>query len=132
MDDCIRTGVSSKEPTLPGRLGLRRRAPMLYRRLMRGFYPGVSSPTMAAIESGWEPESLEGPAQPEAMPPNDDSPTSDLRPIFPRRTLPRVVGSFQHALSPMPPVRQVYQVGGLHLTTNATLGVLEENYDPCS
>ncbi|EMD38868.1 hypothetical protein CERSUDRAFT_92905 [Gelatoporia subvermispora B] len=39
MDDCIRTGVSSTEEKLPGRLGLRRRAPMLYRRLMRGFVP---------------------------------------------------------------------------------------------
>jgi L-serine deaminase len=36
MDDCIRIGVSTTETTLPGRLGLRRRAPMLYRRLMRG------------------------------------------------------------------------------------------------
>ena len=37
MDECIRTGVSTSETVLPGRLGLRRRAPMLYRRLMRGF-----------------------------------------------------------------------------------------------
>lgn len=37
MDDCIRMGVSSAEEKLPGRLGLRRRAPMLYRRLMRGY-----------------------------------------------------------------------------------------------
>ena len=37
MDDCIRVGVTTPEKTLPGRLGLRRRAPMLYRRLMRGY-----------------------------------------------------------------------------------------------
>ena len=37
MDECIRAGVSTSETVLPGRLGLRRRAPMLYRRLMRGF-----------------------------------------------------------------------------------------------
>lgn len=36
MDDCIRSGVATTETTLPGRLRLRRRAPMLYRRLMRG------------------------------------------------------------------------------------------------
>jgi len=36
MDECIRSGVSTAEQTLPGRLRLRRRAPMLYRRLMRG------------------------------------------------------------------------------------------------
>jgi L-serine deaminase len=39
MDECIRTGVSTSDTTLPGRLGLRRRAPMLYRRLMRGCVP---------------------------------------------------------------------------------------------
>lgn len=43
MDDCIRTGVSTSETTLPGRLRLRRRAPMLYRRLMRGYVPSASS-----------------------------------------------------------------------------------------
>jgi L-serine deaminase len=36
MDECIRTGVSTTEKILPGRLQLRRRAPMLYQRLMRG------------------------------------------------------------------------------------------------
>jgi hypothetical protein len=36
MDDCIRSGVSTAEKTLPGRLGLRRRAPIVYKRLMRG------------------------------------------------------------------------------------------------
>lgn len=44
MDECIRTGVSTTERTLPGRLNLRRRAPMLYQRLMRGY---VASPTVA-------------------------------------------------------------------------------------
>ncbi|PIL25042.1 hypothetical protein GSI_12930 [Ganoderma sinense ZZ0214-1] len=50
MDDCIRTGVSSAEEKLPGRLGLRRRAPLLYRRLMRGFYPGLATPTLPTID----------------------------------------------------------------------------------
>ena len=36
MDECIRTGVSTSETTLPGRLQLQRRAPLLYRKLMRG------------------------------------------------------------------------------------------------
>ncbi|KZT56801.1 L-serine ammonia-lyase [Calocera cornea HHB12733] len=44
MDECIRTGVTATEETLPGRLQLRRRAPSLYRRLMRGLYPGVAGP----------------------------------------------------------------------------------------
>jgi hypothetical protein len=44
MDECIRTGVSATDETLPGRLQLRRRAPSLYKRLMRGLYPGVAGP----------------------------------------------------------------------------------------
>ncbi|KAI0741465.1 L-serine ammonia-lyase [Daedaleopsis nitida] len=57
MDDCIRTGVSSAEEKLPGRLGLRRRAPILYRRLMRGFYPGLTSSSLSlpAIGAGAPP-----------------------------------------------------------------------------
>lgn len=46
MDECIRTGVSTTERTLPGRLGLRRRAPMLYRRLMRGCVHAISCRTI--------------------------------------------------------------------------------------
>jgi hypothetical protein len=41
MDSCIRTGVTSTESTLPGGLDVRRRAPGLYRRLQKGFYPTV-------------------------------------------------------------------------------------------
>ena len=36
MDECIRTGVSPHEKVLPGRMQVQRRAPMLYKRLMRG------------------------------------------------------------------------------------------------
>jgi hypothetical protein len=44
MDGCIRNGVTSTEPTLPGGLNVKRRAPGLYRRLQKGFYPsGFSS-----------------------------------------------------------------------------------------
>ncbi|KAF9048282.1 L-serine ammonia-lyase [Hymenopellis radicata] len=106
MDDCIRTGVSAKERTLPGRLGLRRRAPMLYRRLMRGFYPQVASPTLPAIESGWKPESIEGPASSEYEASSNEGSsrqTSLGGSVSPRRGHPLVVGSFDHALMPMPP-----------------------------
>jgi L-serine deaminase len=44
MDSCIRTGVTSTEPRLPGGLEVRRRAPGLYRRLQQGFYPSVPVP----------------------------------------------------------------------------------------
>ncbi|KAJ7180425.1 serine dehydratase alpha chain-domain-containing protein [Mycena filopes] len=117
MDECIRTGVSSTETTLPGRLRLRRRAPMLYRRLMRGFYPGMaapmSDPAIAAGESaGWRPESaIDAPIA--GLPAHSDvtidpeAPTP-LRPAVSRASRPaRVIGSFEHAVLPMPPRKTV-------------------------
>ncbi|QRW03096.1 hypothetical protein RhiLY_02095 [Ceratobasidium sp. AG-Ba] len=117
MDECIRTGVSSVEPELPGRLRLRRRAPMLYKRLMRGFYP--------ALYSGINP-SIGGPTGPMITGPvtetggfGEDAAPSD-RPSHPHRfetnepddsgafgkaatrRPARVVGSFEHAILPMP------------------------------
>ncbi|KAI0272658.1 serine dehydratase alpha chain-domain-containing protein [Gloeopeniophorella convolvens] len=105
MDDCIRTGVHTRETTLPGRLGLRRRAPMLYRRLMRGFYPGLSTPHLQAIEGGARPAGA------------IDAPDTEDRPNEPSSEGPfaggiggpkgsraaRVVGSFDHAILPEPP-----------------------------
>ena len=41
MDECIRNGVASTEPHLPGGLKVKRRAPGLYRRLQKGFYLSV-------------------------------------------------------------------------------------------
>ncbi|KAF8479720.1 serine dehydratase alpha chain-domain-containing protein [Russula ochroleuca] len=105
MDDCIRSGVHTRETTLPGRLGLRRRAPMLYRRLMRGFYPGLSTPNLQAIEGG---DHAIGAI---------DVPGSDSRPKDPSSATStsgglkstghshaaRVVGSFDHPMLPEPP-----------------------------
>ncbi|CAH7670590.1 serine dehydratase alpha chain-domain-containing protein [Phakopsora pachyrhizi] len=42
MDESIKQGVCSEEETLPGRLGVKRRARNLYRRLHRGFFPSLS------------------------------------------------------------------------------------------
>ncbi|KAJ7746952.1 serine dehydratase alpha chain-domain-containing protein [Mycena maculata] len=119
MDDCIRMGVSSTETTLPGRLRLRRRAPMLYRRLMRGFYPGIASPmtnpVITAGSAGWRPDSAidapEAAAKAKAGLPSrtdavidPDAPTR-LRPAASRAA--RVVGSFDHSVLPMPPRKTV-------------------------
>ncbi|KAJ6625025.1 serine dehydratase alpha chain-domain-containing protein [Mycena sp. CBHHK59/15] len=115
MDDCIRIGVSSTETFLPGRLRLRRRAPMLYRRLMRGFYPGISSPltnpAITAGAAGWKPqEVLEAPRV--GLPRHSesvidpDAPTL-LQPKLSGSRAPRVVGSFEHAVLPMPPRKTV-------------------------
>ncbi|KAJ7132041.1 L-serine ammonia-lyase [Mycena epipterygia] len=113
MDDCIRTGVSSTETTLPGRLRLRRRAPMLYRRLMRGFYPGIASPLtnplITAGSAGWRPDgAIDAPTA--GLPTHSDT-TIDpdaptlLRPAVSRAA--RVVGSFDHSVLPMPPRKTV-------------------------
>ncbi|CAK5273905.1 unnamed protein product [Mycena citricolor] len=114
MDECIRTGVSTSETTLPGRLRLRRRAPMLYRRLMRGFYPGISgtamiNPVISSGSAGWRPDSaIDSPrdsTDPTAgLPKHSDEPLP-VRPSGSRAA--RVVGSFEHAVLPMPPRRTV-------------------------
>ncbi|KIJ95445.1 hypothetical protein K443DRAFT_683029 [Laccaria amethystina LaAM-08-1] len=104
MDECIRTGVTSSERTLPGRLGLRRRAPMLYRRLMRGFYPGISSSNLPAIESGWTPGVI---ASPEADSEESEGNLDKTSSLPPASRATRVVGSFNHAILPMPPRKTV-------------------------
>lgn len=51
MDSSIHAGVSSTEPVLPGRLQVRRRAPHLYRRLFKGFYPSLIPPHPSSSSS---------------------------------------------------------------------------------
>ncbi|KAH8093733.1 L-serine ammonia-lyase [Cristinia sonorae] len=101
MDDCIRMGVTSAEDKLPGRLGLRRRAPMLYRRLMRGFYPGLATPSMPAIGPGYQVEPIDAPEGAKSS--TEDSTLSGTpeRVLAARAT--RVVGSLDHPVLPMPP-----------------------------
>ncbi|KAH9072176.1 serine dehydratase alpha chain-domain-containing protein [Lactarius deliciosus] len=120
MDDCIRSGVHTHETTLPGRLRLRRRAPMLYRRLMRGFYPGLSTPHIQAIEG-------RSPAPDSNLHSSDPSsatqPTSSL--VGSRHShSARVVGSFDHPMLPEPPVMNAS--GGRIVTspTNGAAGVI--------
>lgn len=103
LKEQTRTGVATTETTLPGRLRLRRRAPMLYRRLMRGFYSGITAPNLPQIESGWRPIGA------------IDTPDFERTPVTPvskarigrvvRAT--RVVGSLDHAILPVPPRKTV-------------------------
>lgn len=113
MDECIHAGVSSTERTLPGRIGLRRRAPMLYRRLMRGFYPGISSGshldgigapkvTSEAIEGPGGPLSARGSVSVGLDFEGDAVPGPSTKRPF---RLPKVVGAFNHPLLPMPPTK---------------------------
>ncbi|KAG9098095.1 hypothetical protein FRC06_006817 [Ceratobasidium sp. 370] len=118
MDECIRTGVSSVEPELPGRLRLRRRAPMLYRRLMRGFYPAlysginntsIGSPTTPAISGpitetgsfGEDAAPSDRPSHPHRFEVNEPDESGAFGKAATRRPA-RVVGSFEHAILPMP------------------------------
>ncbi|KAJ3809594.1 serine dehydratase alpha chain-domain-containing protein [Lentinula aff. lateritia] len=118
MDECIQTGVTTNATTLPGRLGLRRRAPILYRRLMRGFYPGVMSPPSnnARIEAGSNPnETLGGSIDaPKSSGENSNQTKqgSSFETMGARivdsaipsaKRAPRVIGAFDHPLLPEPP-----------------------------
>ncbi|KAF8972612.1 serine dehydratase beta chain-domain-containing protein [Flammula alnicola] len=102
MDDCIRTGVSTSERTLPGRLGLRRRAPMLYRRLMRGFYPAWLHLIALLLDAGGASDALAG----DEKPPRHGRARVVTSGTAAARA-PRVIGSFDHAVLPMPPRRTV-------------------------
>ncbi|KAH7890730.1 serine dehydratase alpha chain-domain-containing protein, partial [Phlebopus sp. FC_14] len=106
MDDCIRAGVTTTEKTLPGRLGLHRRAPMLYRRLMRGFYPGIGMPAVQLIgasSSSIPAGAINAPEGSEmAVPPNGEE-KNEITAQMKQPRAPRVTGSFDHAVLPMPP-----------------------------
>ncbi|GAA5989470.1 hypothetical protein JCM10908_000488 [Rhodotorula pacifica] len=96
MDASIHAGVSSQDPTLPGRLNVRRRAPGLYRRLFKGFYPSMIPPSASPAAS--------------SLPPPSDSQPLTLAHGFNHHaaslnrssSAPLVVGSFEHPLPPTP------------------------------
>lgn len=107
MDDCIRSGVSTAEKTLPGRLGLRRRAPMLYKRLMRGFYPGIATPDLQLIGSASAASvgAIDAPESDTQFSSNADG-SDRCGEVSASGKMPRaplVTGSFDHAILPMPP-----------------------------
>ncbi|KAG8981636.1 hypothetical protein FRB90_007114 [Tulasnella sp. 427] len=102
MDECIRTGVSTHETVLPGRMQVRRRAPMLYKRLMRGFYPGISAHSQSPqIEGGSVGESplLGFQSTPFG--------SSGLMPS-PRPKPSKIVGQFDHDIPPMPSRKTIF------------------------
>lgn len=109
MDEGIRAGVHSQQDVLPGSLRMKRRAPKLYARLMRGLYMG---PRRLGHMSGSDNEALEsdrpkGPSEVERLPrPQRDAPRLPAR--YGRREGPRtpqIRGSFQHEVAPVPPRR---------------------------
>ena len=64
------------------------------------FYPGISSSNLPAIESGWTPAAIADSEESEGS--LDKASTPRVLPPASRAT--RVVGSFDHAILPMPPV----------------------------
>ncbi|GEM07253.1 L-serine dehydratase [Rhodotorula toruloides] len=98
MDASIHSGVSSTDPELPGRLRVRRRAPHLYRRLFKGFYPSLL------------PHSADSTASLPPPPPSASQPLTLAHgfnfhappPASRTNGAPLVVGSFEHPLPPTP------------------------------
>ncbi|KAF8325870.1 serine dehydratase alpha chain-domain-containing protein [Cantharellus anzutake] len=113
MDNCIRSGVSSPELELPGRLRLKRRAPML-------FYPALYTPTSnPSISSPVENMPLivdahatinSNSARAENLSdPPKVSPYGEMAvPTMARTRPPRVMGRFDHPLPPMPPRKALF------------------------
>ena len=100
MDECIRAGVENEDKVLPGPLAVRRRAPALYARLLRGVYRGG-----AAIGGGGasgKAVGLDGPGI--DTPPPSAAPKMDIvNPVTNSR--PRMIGNFNHPIMPCPPRR---------------------------
>jgi hypothetical protein len=142
MDECIRTGVSSVETELPGRLRLRRRAPLLYKRLMRGcvsachihryiltwllsrFYSTVTSPSIEGPSSpmisgpitetsgfGEDAFVSDRPSHPHRFETNEPDESGAFGKAATRRPV-RVVGSFEHAILPMPSRKTLFPAMG--------------------
>ncbi|KAK2463703.1 hypothetical protein APHAL10511_004454 [Amanita phalloides] len=109
MDDCIHAGVSAAEPTLPGRLGLRRRAPALYRRLMRGFYPSIASPMFMSLGPATPPKTVDKPSEFSELDENatllKGTSSADGKSFNFKSVAARVVGSLDHPILPTPPRR---------------------------
>ncbi|GAA6059265.1 hypothetical protein JCM10212_006658 [Sporobolomyces blumeae] len=121
MDQSIHAGVTSKEEFLPGRLRVRRRAPGLYKKLFKGFYPTISASPSS---------SLPPPPSPLALPGESSDPSSSSSPPsrLPRRSSsnpPLIVGSPDHPLSPPPPKRPTFP--GLDFLSLYAIAVNETN-----
>ncbi|CDS02209.1 hypothetical protein, partial [Sporisorium scitamineum] len=99
MDECIRAGVENEEKTLPGPLAVRRRAPSLYARLLRGVYRGAALPG----GGGGGKAQLDGPGIDTTPPRSGGTPLDLVNPMTNPRT--RIIGNFNHPIMPCPPRR---------------------------
>ncbi|KAE8189469.1 hypothetical protein CF328_g6273 [Tilletia controversa] len=111
MDGCIKSGVHATETHLPGSLRLKRRAPGLYRGLMRGFYvedAGNETSGPLALPRGAIPPMIESKSSNNS---NNKEHKKDLQlraaAAF-RPSPPRLTGSFSHPVLPVPPRKTVF------------------------
>ncbi|KDN52980.1 L-serine ammonia-lyase [Tilletiaria anomala UBC 951] len=113
MDNCIREGTHAPEGVLPGGLNLKRRAPRLYRGLLRGFYPGVAAPSSNPEDPTQllPPSSEDGPFLLSRNGGSEDSTNSSSATVFRPPPPPpvRVIrGDLSHPIMPVPPKRTVF------------------------
>ncbi|GAA5829702.1 hypothetical protein JCM3766R1_001270 [Sporobolomyces carnicolor] len=134
MDQSIHAGISSREEFLPGRLRVRRRAPGLYKKLFKGFYPTLNTspvtPSLPPAASSPSTEPLALPTSSTASTSVDDSTSSASSSLLRRRRsahskAPLVVGSPDHPLSPPPPKRPTFP--GLDFLSLYAIAVNETN-----
>ena len=89
------------------------------------FYPGVAGPTLPSIAAGNTsiPESIEAPVGDEyvsrSTAETHEKPTGENRVAASSRGT-RVIGSFEHPILPMPPVRCLFRNGGNCVLTGFT------------
>ncbi|KAG1746674.1 serine dehydratase alpha chain-domain-containing protein [Suillus paluster] len=90
--------VSTAEKTLPGRLGLQRRAPML-------FYPGIATPHLQLIGSASAASvgAINAPESDTQSSSIADGSDGEVSASSKMPRAPWVTGSFDHAILPMPP-----------------------------
>ena len=108
MDECIRAGVESSETVLPGPLAVRRRAPALYARLLRGLYRSTGASIPDRGSSSGRSLAGEGPGI-DSPPPSSASRSTSLDVVgqlaHPGLNRSRIIGSFHHPIMPCPPRR---------------------------
>ncbi|SCZ98556.1 BZ3500_MvSof-1268-A1-R1_Chr3-1g05462 [Microbotryum saponariae] len=124
MDASIAQGVASTELKLPGGLGVRRRAPGLYRRLFKGFYPSLSpsEPSQSALPPAAPSSTLTMASGFNSEPP----PEAITRlPSGSIRRTPLVIGSFEHELAPIPFKKAVFP--GIDFLSCYAIAVNETN-----
>ncbi|GAA5824056.1 hypothetical protein JCM11251_001503 [Rhodosporidiobolus azoricus] len=128
MDASIHAGVSSTEELLPGRLKVRRRAPALYRRLYKGFYPSLSPSGAPSLPSPTSHSRLRLPSSTDPSSPLSPLPPPPLSSPFPSSAAsgpPLTTGSFTHPLPPSPRLRTTFP--GIDFLSLYAIAVNETN-----